>query len=293
MNSYVGERRYVRCSGHSCRLVHSPRQEDEMNASEIAYGGDPLQKIKIFNFSPENSHTIVFIHGGAWRDPNNTYLDFNELVGHLLKKYNLIGINYRLSPEHKHPDHLVDVVTAIAKIQAIVGSHSDYSFVGHSVGATLLLQLLNYQDIITLGHAGHDESHENAICSLPKLLLNIHSIFFVDGIYDIKDLIAEYGAPYKGFVDSAFQDEKYYLEASQMTWSLSKTFDYAFRPVIIQSTQDELLTSRQSEAFFEFLKKRDIPVECLSGDWGKHEEVYRRRELAEIIEKRLENARVV
>lgn len=261
-----------------------------MNASEIAYGGEPLQKIKIFNFSPENSHTIVFIHGGAWRDPNNTFLDFNELVGYLLEKYNLIGVNYRLSPEYKHPYHLVDVARAIAKIQTIVGSDSDYSFVGHSVGATLLLQLLNYQDIITLGGAGHDESDGNLIERLPKLLLNIHSIFFVDGIYDIGDLIAEYGAPYKAFVDSAFQDEKHYMEASQMTWSISKMFDYAVQPVVIQSTQDELLSTRQSEAFLEFLKKREISAEYLFGDWGKHEEIYRRRELAEIIEKRLENA---
>lgn len=257
-----------------------------MNTTEISYGDNPLQKINIFNFSPENSHTLVFIHGGAWRDPNNTYLDFNELVGYLPEEYNMFGVNYRLSPEWKHPCHLVDVMSAVAKIQAIVGSDSDYSYVGHSVGATLLLQLLNYREIMNLASSDDDKSDDYLIENIG--LLNVHSMFFVDGIYDIGDLIAEYGAPYKLFVDCAFQNERHFLEASQMTWSLPKQFDYDFNAVVIQSGQDELLSLRQSDIFVEFLKKRGVEVEYLIGDWGEHEEVYRRRELAEMIEKRIE-----
>lgn len=273
--SVDGPTRYTNLS------LHHPDMIDISNGTQIAYGDDVLQKIKVFNFSPHNSHTIVLIHGGAWRDPNNTFLDFEDLVGYLLKEHNLIGVNYRLSPDNKHPCHIEDVVAGIGKIQTLVAPGTEYSFVGHSVGATLLLQLLNYHEIIDLGNGDFTVSK-----SLPKLDLKIRYIYFVDGIYDIQDLIAEYGAPYKLFVDCAFESEKQYLEASQMTWSLSKEFLWEFKAVVIQSEDDELLSQRQSDTFVGFLKKRQCTVEYLQGNWGKHEEVYRHPYLAEIIETR-------
>lgn len=241
-----------------------------------------MQTIKLFKFLPEYSKTLIFIHGGAWRDPNNTYLDFANLVGYLdMADTNMVGINYRLSPQIKHPYHLVDVAAALQKILSLTG-HSKVLLVGHSVGATLLLQLLNYREIIALG------SVSGAEIELPKLELDIDTIFFVDGIFDIVDLIAEYGAPYKLFVDVAFDSETHYVEASQMTWTKAGfRFDQDFRAVVVQSKQDELLSERQSERFVSFLEGKNVPVEYLAGNWGKHEEVYRRAELADIIKARI------
>lgn len=266
----------------SSRIEYYPLvsfQLEMVNLEEISYGDHALQKIKLFKYDPKNTESIVFIHGGAWRDPNNTYMDFEQLVKelHHTPNTNLVGINYRLSPEYKHPTHLVDVVNAIDKFQDLAGS-TKLTFVGHSVGATLLLQLLNYKDIIRLGLS------ETADTSLPELKLDVNALVFVDGIFDISDLIDEYGAPYKLFVDCAFDTEKHYTEASQVTWSLpGRDFEFEFRGVIVQSTEDELLSARQSSHFAEYLRSRNVPLEQFLGPWGKHEEVYRRRELADII----------
>lgn len=247
---------------------------------EVSYGDHPLQNIKLFNFSPKNKRTIVFIHGGAWRDPNNTFMDFAKLIDHLLDlpSVNLVGINYRLSPEHKHPAHVVDVVNAIHKIETMAEIGTTLSLVGHSVGATLLLQVLNYKEIIERGNLSQDEIR------VPDLKLDLRTMVFVDGIFDVMDLIAEYGAPYKLFVDLAFESEEHYSEASQMTWSLPSTpFSRKFYAVVVQSKQDELLSERQSTKFVQFLKSREINHDFLLEDWGQHEEVYTREELAPII----------
>lgn len=249
---------------------------------EISYGENALQTIKLFEFLPENESSLIFIHGGAWRDPNNTFLDFSQLVGHLtLENTNLIGINYRLSPEIKHPSHLLDTVNAISKILTITKTIK-VLFLGHSVGATLLLQLLNYKEIISLGDL------ENNEIEIPDLDLDIDKIFFLDGIYNIVDLIDEYGAPYKLFVDCAFESKKHSEEATQISWLRSNfLFQFLFSAVVLQSLEDELLSERQSLGFIEFLKKNNIEYEYLTGNWGKHEETYTRRELADIITSRI------
>lgn len=244
---------------------------------EVSYGTHPLQKIKLFKHDLKNERTIVFVHGGAWRDPNNTFMDFADLAQQLddLPATNLIGVNYRLSPEVEHPFHLMDLVCAIDKIQQLNGP-TEWTFVGHSVGATLILQLLNYQDIIGL-------TKQSPTMCYHALDLKISSIFFIDGIYDIVDLIEEYGDPYYLFVKPAFGLESY-ADASQMTWKLKdRELDKEFRAVIIQSKEDELLSERQSSRFFEFIHKRCLSCIYTCQDFGKHEEVYKRKEVADII----------
>lgn len=138
--------------------------------SVVSYGLHPLQQIKVFAYDPAVTKLVIFIHGGAWRDPNNTYDDFKEFA----VDANAFGVNYRLLPEVKHPAHLEDVEAAIAYIKAQYGV-SEYSVVGHSAGATLALQLRE----------------------TPQRL------FLLDGIYDLAELISEY-PDYRSFVDEAF-----------------------------------------------------------------------------------------
>lgn len=252
-------------------------------SDEVSYGDHPLQKVKSFRFSPSNEHTLLLVHGGAWRDPSNTYMDFNEMVGRLgtefpTTAFNVIGINYRLSPEVKHPEHLRDVVSAIEKVQRDVGVRKVH-LVGHSVGATLLLQLLNYQKML------------QGIKNVPLLDIEIQTLFFVDGIYDMVDLIDEYGASYRLFVENAFETEDDYVNGSQMTWRGKEPFEFeGIQVVVVMSRQDELLSLRQTQKFLKFLEQRGITSEYLEQDWGLHEEVYRRNELADTIGRRLSNA---
>lgn len=248
--------------------------------SIINYGDHALQQIKFFRYLPENSRAIVLLHGGAWRDPNNTYDDFQELNQHFnqhsVNDVNIIGINYRLSPEFTHPTHLYDVFLALQFIDKTV-SPTSILMVGHSVGATLMLQLLNYVRIMKLGG-------KNVAADFSGVLNKIDTMYFVDGIYDIPALIKEYGEGYKEFVTMAFGEGHTLEGATQM--GLADFEGFAHFPkkfVVVHSQQDELLSMQQPDIFVEFLQQNGVQATVVKGAWGKHEEVYRRVELAQLI----------
>lgn len=232
----------------------------------INYGQDPLQTMKIFSHNPENNKCIVFIHGGAWRDPRNTYDDFADLIEKLPSNINCISLNYRLSPDVKHPTHLLDIIRALNYLQREFGIKRTL-LVGHSVGATLILQLLTYKALLG----------EKAI----PLTIKLEHLYFIDGIYSIPDLLEEYPS-YLLFVNEAFASEKDYEGATSIT--VPTDWDFPFTSIdILQSQEDELLSERQLNVFALFLKARGIQFTDRRGHWGKHEEVYRRREIADII----------
>lgn len=246
--------------------------------SEVAYGEHSLQKVKLFHYSPTNAFSLIFVHGGAWRDPANTYDDFQSLSSMLLRtengsKYNIIGVNYRLSPEVKHPLHLLDLVEALNTL------HKDYGvneclLLGHSVGATLLMQLANATKILLLG--GIEKNMDP--------LVKVKGMIFVDGIYDMVYLIEEYGKPYEEFVLEAFANANSYANGSQLSWNSNEKFGIGeAKVVVIHSMEDELLTLRQTTRFAKFLDDQNVPYKLHTGNWGTHEEVYRRKELAELV----------
>ncbi|KAK4031587.1 hypothetical protein C8A01DRAFT_21218, partial [Parachaetomium inaequale] len=105
---------------------------------------------------------IVYIHGGAWRDPRISAASFTAAATALLlqntttPKHNLAGLislNYRLSPhpshpspsdpsrQAKHPDHIADVHAALAFLHRLPILNTDnWILTGHSCGATLAFQ---------------------------------------------------------------------------------------------------------------------------------------------------------
>lgn len=110
---------------------------------------------------------LVYLHGGYYRDPKIDARSFDHTLSllinsplHARTRSHISGyasINYRLSPhpdhpqdpdrtgnyllrDASHPEHIEDVVTAIADLQRRYGFGSHYILMGHSVGATLALQ---------------------------------------------------------------------------------------------------------------------------------------------------------
>ncbi|KAK7687545.1 hypothetical protein QCA50_009430 [Cerrena zonata] len=255
----------------------------------VKYGEHELQQIKFFNYSENNKKSVIFIHGGAWRDPNNTYDDFQEIIGNILSRdgsrANLIGVNYRLSPQFKHPSHLIDVVTALNTLN-VHYSIDNIILVGHSVGATLLLQLLNYKQIIDLGV----DKSDPRITNNPPASLNVSlkDLVFVDGIYDIVDLIDEYPG-YALFVNEAFNSLQHYKDSSQLSSTVfQKNPLFALagetpRFTVVQSLQDELLSARQTHGFVKFLDSLGIVPLVFFSNYGLHEQVYKLDQLANIL----------
>ncbi|KAK5661389.1 hypothetical protein OQA88_11288 [Cercophora sp. LCS_1] len=137
---------------------------------------------------------IIYLHGGAWRDPRIDSLSFSATASHILsssppgKLAGLISPNYRLSPHPSfpsntnvahHPDHITDVIHAIAFLQRL-GIAEEYILVGHSCGATLAFQTV-------MG---------SARWGLDTKIIKPKTVVGVNGLYDLVGFIE---APPKGF----------------------------------------------------------------------------------------------
>lgn len=241
----------------------------------FTYGSGDLETVRFFHYKSSNNHSLVYIHGGAWRDPNNTFDDFLDMAAHHQlfaekNNLNLVGINYKLAPQHKHPSHIRDVARALHFLVTQFGV-TEVLLVGHSAGATLALQLLDFPQYVDFHVAD----------------FHINTVFFVDGIYDLPDLLAEYSS-YRGFVEEAFRDQH---NATQVLAQLELFYLEPETLIVIQSVEDELLSPRQLERFLSFLLKRRVPVEFSYGHYGKHEEVYRCDKVSRLIEQVLEQNR--
>lgn len=92
---------------------------------------------------------ILFVHGGGWAFMD---LDTHERFMRLLSiesRTTLIGIQYRLAPEHPHPAGLRDVVSALRQILAQRDAHGlplgPVVIAGDSAGANLALATMLHE----------------------------------------------------------------------------------------------------------------------------------------------------
>ncbi|KAF1915184.1 hypothetical protein BDU57DRAFT_595782 [Ampelomyces quisqualis] len=127
----------------------------------------PLQTLDIWlprpleESDPAQSLWVIYIHGGAWRDPLQTSSCANPTVAHLRPTPSIAGIaslNYRLSPYASHPTcpstpsnrarnvahptHINDIASGILHLQREHGL-TRWIGVGHSCGATMLCQYVS------------------------------------------------------------------------------------------------------------------------------------------------------
>ncbi|KAG4259347.1 hypothetical protein FPRO03_13023 [Fusarium proliferatum] len=93
---------------------------------------------------------VIFIHGGAWRDPDTTATNFAaKAVVELFNSGVAEVIEGPLSDERQaiHPDHLNDVISGIQYLQRKFLFGDRYLLTGHSCGATLAYQTLIQQSM--------------------------------------------------------------------------------------------------------------------------------------------------
>lgn len=226
-------------------------------------------RTEVFHRPEGSSNALVFIHGGAWIDKNNTANDFKELSDLMIETgtvdYVLASIDYRLSPEVQHPVHLQDVVENLYRmIQE--SKLTSIQLLGHSVGATLAWQV--------------SVSDENLFPSPDKLQLvksKLVGVFLVDGIYSLTELLDEYPS-YDYFVSQAYKD--YSRDFEEFDRSINR-FPSNLKTIhLLHSYRDELLTLRQTNYMSSLLQKAAIPFTLCFSDMGRHEEVYRNAKLA-------------
>lgn len=246
-------------------------------------------------------HWLIFIHGGAWRDPAVDSSCFSAAALNIVRKIasepdgsvqiaGLASINYRLSPypNHrtdpsppsdpgatpdptrlaKHPDHIADVLTGIAFLQRLGGAHGQYVLSGHSCGATLA-----FQAVMNPTRWGLEE----LTISKPSILLG------VNGLYDLAGFIANPPAKYKGLRDAyeeftrgAFGDDeaawRAACPATASTWP--HEWKEGIRAILVQSQEDSLVPYDQLEEMKAYLKaKSTLQVEELEAG-GEHDQIW-------------------
>lgn len=224
--------------------------------------------IHILTFPPS------FIHGGAWRDPRATFDEALPTVTALLDPSHpdalphpssriagVASLNYRLSPHPsfsqdtpttppfarraaQHPDHLVDVLTALRFLQATFGFGKDYVLAGHSAGAMLSYQLLLGPSCLG-GEVVEDQfgdvEHPVAVVGF-------------EGIYDLAGLDARMGGTYASFMEPAFGPnlDKSWDAASPATSAKGSFATWGGGggklAVLAQSPDDELVDMAECDA---------------------------------------------
>lgn len=130
-------------------LLGLPAAEGPLQRFEVRYLEDAHpRKHKMDVFVPAGSKAaplVVFFHGGVWQAGDK---DAYENVGRALAEHGLVAavVNYRLTPEVKHPGHVQDAAAAVAYAREHAAQWgADPARVwlaGHSAGGHLVTLLL-------------------------------------------------------------------------------------------------------------------------------------------------------
>ncbi|KAI0377980.1 alpha/beta-hydrolase [Hypomontagnella monticulosa] len=258
------------------------------------YGTHELQRVGIWDVDAVGDKAkfwIVYIHGGAWRDPRIAHETFAPIITRIVDsdsaaKTCVVGfasIDYRLSPHPEfpqdrattppdrfrgavHPDHLHDVRAGIAFLQRRYGFRSQYVLVGHSCGACLAYQVLAGSAV--LGSSANPDGA--AELELPK------AVFGFEGIYDMTGINARMGGGYSGFLEAAFGTPEKWDAAAPMKCAGSYGDVLAGRVAVLgHSPDDELVDMPETDGMAARLEKDGVADVLVVKDLtGKHDEIW-------------------
>ncbi|KAF2189438.1 alpha/beta-hydrolase [Zopfia rhizophila CBS 207.26] len=271
--------------------------------------------------SPQNTIWIVYAHGGAWRDPTQTSTCILPTLKNLFgtsspskaldRIAGIASLNYRLSPypSHptdpskpddpdrnvKHPDHVQDVARAmnwLGKEYGVGRDSTKYEWVGigHSCGATLLLQLLSSigldrtqslqaqklvgGDIPTSSQTPQPDTHPNSKSEVVSLeVKGPKALVLLEGVYDIPLFLQNHSIEkvgeetsqvYRDIIVGAFGQEKESEFGNESVWedvspSQSWYGEEVWREgssvLLCHSDEDELVEGGQVESMVGCLRE--------------------------------------
>ncbi|CAP70887.1 uncharacterized protein PODANS_3_9450 [Podospora anserina S mat+] len=250
----------------------------------------------------QSGHWIVYIHGGAWRDPMIDASSFSPTAINLLQAAassfskgsvpiaGVASLNYRLSPhpnhptggrdpnrEARHPDHISDVLGGLAFLQRLGGATGSWLLSGHSCGATLA-----FQAVMAPSRWGLD----TAIVK-PTVVVGLN------GLYDLAGFITmpppEYAGlrdAYEEFTRGAFGDDetvwKDACPATAVDWT--SEWQEGKQVVLAQSREDSLVPYDQLEKMGAYLSKSSsLNIREMEAG-GDHDDIWKKGDrLAEIL----------
>ncbi|KAI4729368.1 alpha/beta-hydrolase [Aureobasidium sp. EXF-10728] len=227
---------------------------------------------------PEDSQQavwLVYIHGGAWRDPMIDRKSFSAALDMLLEDnqpHNVAGfvsLDYRLSPypSHptspsspdddsrnvQHPEHLNDILAALFFLGANTGEEIHLRS-GETVRLPDTRSIMAGRYVLC-GHSCGATLAMQATALLssgPGATQPPAALLGMEGIYDLAALVATHTHPaYREFVTAAFsEDEKTWDMASQLCCRLQ---NWRGNVWLIQSVNDELVDMQQTDSMVDKL----------------------------------------
>ncbi|SGY68012.1 BQ5605_C004g02838 [Microbotryum silenes-dioicae] len=210
----------------------------------------------------------VFIHGGAWRTESKEQWA-ESLMPHIVRSLGIPAacLDYRLAPNDPHPAQILDVISGLTRLTSttplpgietsehLLWDRQRLILLGHSAGAFMIAEVL----LSPPSSMPSDSSSESFVVD-PSLRRAIKGAIFLDGIYDIPDLIREY-PDYVDFVEMAFgKDPQVWAKESPAKWEIPSEQLGALRAklLVLHSAQDELLNLVQPRLFVQALEKLGI-----------------------------------
>ena len=181
---------------------------------------------------------LFFVHGGAWVHGDKDFLGLYAGLGKAFAKQGVgtVVINYRLTPEVKHPEHARDVARAFqwtcAHIAEYGGDLERVVLCGHSAGGHL----------VSLVACNADLQKETGID--PK---RIKCVIPLSGVFKVR----------KGFLPPVFPTDSFGLNPSPVDLVRK-----GLPPFILVYANGDLPTCGKSEceSFAGELKKCEVPV---------------------------------
>lgn len=132
------------------------------SASQAAAGDPPLQETLDVRYGDDSAAqaldvfaprgaadrpVVLVVHGGAWMFGDKDMLGLYRGVGRFFARHGAVAvcINYRLAPQAKHPDQVMDVARAFAWVRGHIrdygGDPDRILLCGHSAGGHLVALL--------------------------------------------------------------------------------------------------------------------------------------------------------
>ncbi|KAK2590955.1 hypothetical protein QQS21_011351 [Conoideocrella luteorostrata] len=249
---------------------------------------------------------VIWIHGGAWRDPLTTSDSLTPMLKCLSptlfesqkSPIAFASISYSLSPDPRpstvpsdpydysrnalHPRHILDVLEAISFLQQRAGFGNNYILTGQSCGATLAFQAAMSPERWGINSA---KAHIKA----PSMLLGLN------GLYAMPELVEKPGGKhdqyrdlYEQFTQSAFGPNKelwaFISPASVKDWAME--WPDGKYVMLVQSHEDSLVPFGQVERMMDSLlnsKQDRLEIELLEG-YGDHDDIWEKGTLfAEVL----------
>ncbi|CAJ2510987.1 Uu.00g066120.m01.CDS01 [Anthostomella pinea] len=248
------------------------------------YGAESdLQVLGVWDVDAHNRSKVwvIYIHGGAWRDPRIIHETFAPTINAILSEdgssaglrdriAGFASLDHRLSPhpefpqdpastppkelrKARHPDHIDDVRSGIAFLQKEYGFSSNYVLVGHSAGACLAFQL-----VATPAAAGY----------MPEAIVGIA------GVYDFTGISARSGGAYAGFLTAAFGDPAGWDEVAPMKFSHNFAEYWKGIAILASSKNDELVDEHEIDGMAAKLRKDGCRLVVYKDVRGSHHECW-------------------